>query len=77
MTTYAIIAALIVGAVALGAMGLLLYGRQSRKAGEATADNRNLKTAVNAARRAGAIDEETSRMSDADLYDELHNGGKQ
>lgn len=61
-----------------GVTGLLalLYGRQSRKRGRAEANAEGLESAVDAARKSGAIDEEVSRMSDADLYDELHNGGR-
>ena len=62
----------------LAVVGLLvwLYGRQSRKAGEAKANNRNLESAVDAARKSGVIDEDVSRLSDADLDRELRNGGR-
>ena len=61
-----------------GVTGLLalLYGRQSRKRGRAEANAEGLESAVDAARKSGAIDEEVSRMSDADLDRELHNGGR-
>ena len=62
----------------LAGVGLfaLLYGRQSRKRGRAEANAEGLESAVEAARKSGAIDEEVSRMSDADLDRELHNGGR-
>ena len=53
--------------VAIGAM-LLKARRDGRKAERAD----NLEAAVRAAREAGAIDEDVTGMSDADLYDELH-----
>lgn len=54
----------------------LLYGRQSRKRGRAEANGDNLKSAVEAARKSGAIDEDVARMSDADLYGELRDNGR-
>lgn len=54
----------------------LLYGRQSRKRGRAEANSDNLQRAVEAARKSGAIDEDVTRLSDADLYDELHGDGR-
>ncbi|MCK5276222.1 MAG: hypothetical protein KAR37_16325 [Alphaproteobacteria bacterium] len=72
MTTLYLILA---GAGVIGLLALL-YGRQSRKRGRAEANAEGLESAVDAARKSGAIDEEVSRMPDADLYDELHNGGR-
>ena len=62
----------------VGTVGLLalLYGRQSRKRGRAEANNANLKSAVDAARKAGEIDEDVARTSDDDLYRELHGNGR-
>lgn len=62
------------GLAGLAAVALLalLYGRQSRKWGRAEANAANLERAVEAARKSGAIDEEVTRLSDSDLYDELH-----
>ena len=62
----------------LGVVGLLalLYGRQSRRRGRAEANAGNLESAVDAARKSGAIDEDVSRLSDADLNRELYNGGR-
>jgi type II secretory pathway pseudopilin PulG len=71
-TVYLILAGLAV-VVALA----LLYGRQSRKRGRAEANAEGLKSAIDHARKAGTIDEDTARMSDADLYDELHGDGRQ
>lgn len=53
----------------------LLYGRQSRKRGRAEGSSVHLEAAVAAARKSGATDEDVSRMSDADLYDELYGNG--
>ena len=72
MTTLYLILA---GAGVIGLLALL-YGRQSRKRGRAEANAEGLVSAVDAARKSGAIDEDVNRMSDADLYDELHNGGR-
>lgn len=72
MTTLYLILA---GAGVIGLLALL-YGRQSRKRGRAEANAEGLEFAVDAARKSGAIDEEISRMSDADLDRELHNGGR-
>lgn len=55
----------------------LLYGRQSRKRGQAEATTGNLESAVETARKSGAIDEDVARMSGDDLYDELHGNGRQ
>jgi hypothetical protein len=54
----------------------LLYGRQSRKRGREEASNANLESALVAARKGGAIDEDIFKLSDDDLYDELRNGGR-
>lgn len=55
----------------------LLYGRQSRKRGRAEADRANLKSAVDAARKAGEIDEDVARLPDDALYRELHGNGRE
>ena len=52
----------------------LLYGWQSRKMGRAEANSEGLEIAVDHARKSRVIDEGVSRMSDADLRDELHDG---
>jgi len=70
-TLYLILAGL--GAVVVLA---LLYGRQSRKRGREEANAKGLESAIDAARKSGAIDEDVSRMSDADLDRELHDGGR-
>ncbi|MBE9554862.1 MAG: hypothetical protein IMF05_15470 [Proteobacteria bacterium] len=72
MTTLYLIGA---GLAVVGLLALL-YGRQSRKRGRAEANAEGLESAVEAARKSGAIDEEISRMSDADLDRELYNGGR-
>lgn len=72
MTTLYLVLAGLVAVVLIA----LLYGRQSRKAGEARASNRNLESAVEAARRAGEIDEDVSGLPDAALYDELHGNNR-
>jgi len=72
MTTVYLVLAGLLAFVALA----LLCGRQSRKRGRAEASSANLESAVEAARKAGAIDEDVFKLADADLYDELHNGGR-
>ncbi len=54
----------------------LLYGRRSRRLGRAEAGAESLEHAVEAARNSGAIDEDVTRLPDADLYDELHDNGR-
>ena len=69
------IAAVVLGAVVLAAVGLMLYGRSQRKRGRAEANAEGLESAVEAARKSGEIDEDVARLSDADLYNELHDDG--
>ena len=72
MTTLYLV--LLVGA--LGAFAVWLGFRYARKSGSAQARADGLETAVDHARKSGAIDEDVSRMPDADLYDELRNDRK-
>ncbi|MDH5557620.1 MAG: hypothetical protein OEZ03_09730 [Alphaproteobacteria bacterium] len=67
-------AILVAGLAFLAAIGALLFGahRSGRKAERAD----NLEAAAEAARKSGAIDEDVTGMSDADLYDELHGKGR-
>lgn len=55
----------------------LLYGYQSRQRGRAEANSEGLESAVDHARKSGEIDEDVSKLSDADLYDELRDGGRE
>ena len=66
------------GLAGLAAVALLalLYGRRSRRLGRAEAGTESLERAVEAARKSGAIDEDVTRLRDADLYDELHDNGR-
>ena len=66
----------ILAGLAAGVVLALLYGRSQRKRGRAEANSDSLEHAVVAARESGAIDEDVSRMSDADLYDELYNNSR-
>jgi hypothetical protein len=68
---------LILAGLAVVVLVIWLYGHQSRKRGRAEANAEGLESAVDHARKAGAIDEDVSRMFDADLDDELHNGGRE
>lgn len=55
---------------------VLLYGRRSRRLGWAQGREKTLERAAEAARKAGAIDEEVADLPDADLYDELRRNGR-
>lgn len=54
------------------AVGAILW--KARQSGREAERADSLESAVKAARKSGAIDEEVTHMSDADLHDELHNG---
>ena len=60
----------------LGAFAVWLGFRYARKAGASQARADGLKAGVDAARKGQAIDEDVSRMSDDDLFDELRDGGR-
>lgn len=68
---------LIFAGLAVVVLLALLYGRQSRKRGRAEADRANLKSAADAARKAGEIDEDVARLPDDALYRELHGNGRE
>ena len=63
-------AILAAGLAFLAAIGALLFG--AHRSGRNAERGDNLQAAVEAARKSGAIDEDVTAMSDADLYDELH-----
>ena len=54
----------------------LLYGRRSRRLGQAQGGEALLERSMEAARKAGVIDEEVAGLFDTDLYDELRDGGR-
>lgn len=61
---------------ALGAFAVWLGFRYALKAGASEARADNLEAGTDAARKGQAIDEDVSRMSDDDLFDELHDSGR-
>lgn len=66
------------GLAGLAAVALLalLYGRRSRRLGQAQGREALLERSLEAARKAGAIDEDVAGLPDADLYDELRQPGR-
>lgn len=54
----------------------LLYGRRSRRLGRLEGGNVEREAALELVRRSEGIDEEISRMPDADLYAELHGNSR-
>ncbi len=63
--------------VAAVALLALLYGRRSHRLGKAQGREALLERSLEAAREAGAMDEDVVGLPDAVLYDELRRTGRQ